>query len=172
MLLSGQGLAEHGYAVNAQPCREFSTALAMLGQLKARGRLPHMVVIALGSNGTVTGEEIDDALALMCCTRKLVLVTPRQSGGVSGPNATIERDEARTHPGRILLLDWVKYSAGHPDWFQPDGLHLTVPGLLAFTRLLVTALPYAYPGETHHKASAAGALDWAHSALWARLAAW
>jgi hypothetical protein len=170
MLLSGEGLAQRGYAVNAQPCRQFSVALAMLGQLKAQGRLPHMVVIALGSNGDVTGADIAGALALMCCTRKLVLVTPRQSGGVSGANASIERDEARTHPGRILLLDWVKYSAGHPNWFQPDGLHLTVPGLLAFTRLLVTALPYAYPGRKHHEPMAARAF--ARSALWARLPAW
>jgi hypothetical protein len=73
---------------------------------------------------------------------------------------------------RLKPPSLVKYSAGHPNWFQPDGLHLTVPGLLAFTRLIVTALPYAYPGETHHKASAAGAFDWARSALWARLAAW
>jgi hypothetical protein len=144
MLLSGQGLAQRGYAVSAQPCRQFSDALTMLGQLKARGRLPHMVVIALGANGTVTHDDIDAALALLCCARELVLVTPRQSGGSAGENAVVEHQEARMHPGQILLLDWVKYSAGHPRWFQPDGLHLTVPGFLAFTRLLVTALPYAY----------------------------
>ncbi len=151
MLLSGQGLAQRGYAVTAQPCRQFSEAITLLGQLKAQGKLPHMVVIALGANGAVTREEIGGALALMCCTGKLVLVTPRQSGGASGANAIIEHDEARMHPGRILLLDWVKDSAAHPDWFQPDGLHLTVPGFLAFTRLLVTALPYAYPGHSNHR---------------------
>ncbi|HWF35423.1 MAG TPA: hypothetical protein VG295_08615, partial [Solirubrobacteraceae bacterium] len=172
MLLSGPGLAQQGYAVNAQPCRPFSDALVMLGQLKAEARLPYMVVIALGSNGTVTQDEIGAALGLMCCTRKLVLVTPRQSGGTSGANAIVERDEARMHPGRIGLLDWVKYSAGHPDWFQPDGLHLTAPGFIAFTRLLGTALPCAYPRRRRHGTRsypAARTLD--HSALCTRLAA-
>jgi hypothetical protein len=74
----------------------------------------------------------------------LVLVTPRQLGGASGPNAALEQREARTHPGNILLLDWVSYSAGHPGWFQPDRLHLTLAGASAFTDLLASALPYAY----------------------------
>ena len=145
MLLSLPGLSARGYAVNAHGCRQFSEALALLGQLKAQGRLPHMVVIALGANGYVTHDDIGVALGLMCCTRELVLVTPRQLGGAPGENAVIEHDEARKHRGRILLLDWVKYSAAHPNWFQPDGLHLTWPGVAAFNRLLATALPYAYP---------------------------
>jgi hypothetical protein len=151
MLLSLPGLAARGFAVDAHGCRQFFQALAMLGQLKAQGRLPHMVVIALGANGYVTHDDIGVALGLLCCTRKLVLVTPRQLGGAPGENAVIEHEEARRHGGRILLLDWVKYSAGHPGWFQPDGLHLTLPGAAAFTRLLATALPRAYPHRKHHR---------------------
>lgn len=151
MLLSMPGLAERGYAVSAQGCRQFFQALALLGQLKAQGRLPHMVVIALGANGAITHQDVGVALGLMCCTGKLVLVTPRQLGGAAGENGVIEHEEARKHPGRILLLDWVKDSAGHPDWFQPDGLHLTLPGVAAFTRLLATALPYAYPHKRHRR---------------------
>jgi hypothetical protein len=145
MLLSLPGLAAKGYAVNAQGCRQFVQALALVGQLKAQGKLPHMVLISLGANGSVTHKEIGVALGLLCCSRRLVLVTPRQLGGASGQNAVVEHAEARRHHGRILLLDWVKDSAGRPGWFQPDGLHLTLPGVAAFTRLLASALPYAYP---------------------------
>jgi lysophospholipase L1-like esterase len=151
MLLSMPGLAARGYAVSAQGCRQFVQALALLGRLKASGRLPHMVLLALGANGALTDDEIGVALGLMCCTGKLVLVTPRQLGGAAGENAVIEHKEARRHPGRILLLDWVKDSAGHPGWFQPDGLHLTLPGAAAFTRLLATALADAYPRHRHHE---------------------
>jgi lysophospholipase L1-like esterase len=145
MLLSLTGLAARGYAVNAHGCRQLFQALALLAQLKAQGRLPHMVVIALGANGYVTHNDIGVALGLLCCTRELVLVTPRQLGGAPGENAVIEHEEAHRHHGRILLLDWVKDSTGHPSWFQPDGLHLTLSGAAAFTRLLATALPHAYP---------------------------
>ena len=50
----------------------------------------------------------------------------------------------RSLGGQILLLDWVRDSAGHANWFQPDGLHLTYPGVYAFTALIDQAYPYAY----------------------------
>jgi hypothetical protein len=145
LLLSQPGLAARGFDVNAHGCRQMPEALALLSQLKAAHRLPHMVVIFLGANGSITADEIGSALGTLCCDRLLVLVTPRQLGGSSGPNATLEHAEARRHPGRILLLDWVAYSAGHPGWFQPDGLHLTLPGVAALNDLISQALPDAYP---------------------------
>ena len=144
MLLSLPGLSREGYDANAHGCREFSEALAMLRQMRAAGTLPHMVVIALGANGTVSGGDINDTLRLLCCNRLLVLVTPRELGGGSGSDAATDRQAASEHPGRILLLDWVKYSQGHGSWFQPDGLHLTLAGVSALNTLLARALPYAY----------------------------
>jgi hypothetical protein len=144
MLLSLSGLAAAGYDGNAHGCRQWSEALAFLAQLKSQRRLPHMVTIALGANGVITPGNISQALRLLGSSGLLVLVTPRQLGGAAGANAVLEHQEARAHPRNILLLDWVKYSAGHPGWFQPDHLHLTLPGAAAFTDLLATALPYAY----------------------------
>jgi lysophospholipase L1-like esterase len=151
MLLSLPGLSARGFDANAHGCRQWYEAIALIGQLKAHGRLPHMVVIALGGNGYVTHRDVGVALGMLCCTRLLVLVTPRQLGGAQGQNAVIERQEAHRHRGRILLLDWVKDSTGHPGWFQPDGLHLTWPGVAALNRLIATALPYAYPHKRRHK---------------------
>jgi lysophospholipase L1-like esterase len=151
LLLSLPGLAARGFDVNAQGCRQWYQALGLIAQLKARGRLPHMVVIFLGANGYVTHDDIGVALGMLCCTRVLVLVTPRQLGGAPGENAVIEHEEAHRHPGRILLLDWVKDSAGHPDWFQPDRLHLTWAGVAALNRLIAGASRYAYPHKHKHK---------------------
>ena len=145
MLLALYQLAGEGYDAEAQGCRQFPAALAMLSERKSQGTLPHMVVIALGANGSVTPNDVGVALGLLCCQRLLVLVTPRELGGGSGSDAVVEREQAQRHPGRILLLDWVEYSQGHPEWFQPDGLHLTTAGATAFTRLLARALPYAQP---------------------------
>jgi hypothetical protein len=148
MLLALFDLARIGYEANAHGCRQFPEALALLHARKAGGRLPHMVVIALGADGTISHAQIGETLGLLCCTRLLVLVTPRELGGGSGSDAATVREEARHHGGRIRLLDWVRYSAGHPGWFQPDGLHLTTSGAAAFTRLLAMALPYANPKRT------------------------
>ena len=145
MLLSLDQLAREGYDAEAQGCRQFPAALALLSARKTQGTLPHMVVIALGANGSVTPNDVGVALGLLCCTRLLVLVTPRELGGGSGSDAIVERQEAKRYRGRMLLLDWVQYSEGHPEWFQPDGLHLTIPGATAFAALLARALPYAQP---------------------------
>jgi hypothetical protein len=145
MLLALYNLAGVGYEANAHGCRQFDEALAMLRDRRAQNTLPHMVVIALGADGSVTGADVGQALGLLCCTRLLVLVTPRELGGGWGSDAVTVREEGRLHPNRVLVLDWVRYSAGHGEWFQPDGLHLTTDGANAFTRLLSQALPYAYP---------------------------
>ena len=145
MLLALYDLAGRGFDANAHGCREWSEALQLLRGLKARGRLPHMVVIALGADGSVTHDDIGQTLGLLCCTRLLVLVTPRELGGGSGSDAATVREEVRRHRGRAKLLDWVRFSAGHGGWFQPDGLHLTTAGAQAFTGFLARALPWAYP---------------------------
>jgi hypothetical protein len=144
MLLSLPGLSAAGWTANAHGCRTVRQALGILGHLRARRELPHMVAIALGSNGGLASPDIDEALRLICCGRILVLVTPRELGGGSGPPAAIERSAAHAHRDRVLLLDWVADSAGHPQWFQPDRLHLTLRGVAAFNALLSHVLPYAY----------------------------
>jgi lysophospholipase L1-like esterase len=144
MLLSLPGLAHDGFEANAHGCRQFFQALDMLRQMRAGGTLPHMVVLALGANGSVTGSEIGQTLGVLGRHRLLVLMTPRELGGGSGSDAATERAQARQHPGRILLLDWVSYSAGHASWFAGDGLHLNPTGVAAFTSLISRAYPYAY----------------------------
>jgi hypothetical protein len=51
------------------------------------------------------------------------------------------------HAKRSVLLDWVNYSRGHSDWFQPDHLHLTFAGAAGFARLLGKATRFAKPGK-------------------------
>ncbi|MGH2913948.1 MAG: hypothetical protein ACRDMX_03065 [Solirubrobacteraceae bacterium] len=156
MLLSLYDLAGIGFEANAHGCRQFPEALALLRARRAAGTLPHMVVIALGADGSVTHDDIGEALGLLCCTHLLVLVAPRELGGGSGIDAVTVREEVRRHHNRAMLLDWVTHSAGHSAWFQPDGLHLTTTGATAFTDFLARALPYAYPkpkptGPRHHR---------------------
>lgn len=144
MLLALPDLAAEGYRANARGCRQFAEGLALIRALRRKDRLPRLVVIALGSNGSVTRGNIHEALDIVGRKRILGLVTPRESGGGSSSDATVIRSEAKKHRNRIELLDWVKFSAGHSSWFQPDGLHLTFDGAAAMARLfddLIKLLP-------------------------------
>lgn len=127
MLLALPDLADRGFLANARGCRQFSEGVKVLKKYKKKGRLGRLAVIALGSNASIAKTEIHKALKIIGKQRILVLVTPRELGGGSGGDAALVRKEAKKHR-RIRLLDWVKHSAGHGSWFQPDGLHLTFKG--------------------------------------------
>jgi lysophospholipase L1-like esterase len=151
MLLALDPLADKGYRANARGCRQYPEGLALLRDLRDRDKLPRLVVIALGSNGVITKDNIHDALNIVGKKRMLGLVTPRESGGGAGADAGLVRAEARKHKNRTVLLDWVKYSSGHPAWFQADGLHLTFEGADAMARLLAQPLKHLPP--PNHPAS-------------------
>jgi hypothetical protein len=83
---------------------------------------------------TVSGADVNELLRILGPSRGLALVTPKGGDDPSVPAQY--RTAARQHPGRILVLDWERVSAGHPDWFAPDGIHLGgSAGISAFARL-------------------------------------
>ncbi len=143
MLLALPGLAREGFDVNARGCRQYPEALALLSVLEHAHQLPHMVVIALGANGSIEPSEIAQVLRILGRGRILVLLTPRELGGGSGADAQLVRAEGRRHSANIVVLDWVAYSAAHPDWFEPDGLHVNPTGAAGMIRLIARVLPLA-----------------------------
>src|SRR5919204_1011452 len=145
MLLALPALARVGYKVNARGCRAYPEGLRLIRDEARHHRLPHLVVIALGSDQSVTAADIGNALKILGPNRKLGLVTPRETGGGESNDATVIRNAGARYPARVKVLDWVHYSAGHSSWFQPDGLHLTFSGAKAFARLLKKLIPLAKP---------------------------
>jgi hypothetical protein len=142
-------LVRDGFEADGMVCRQMSQGLTML---RARGAtLPHLVVLALGTNGEVTAEQIDMALSLVGPGRVLSLVVPH--GSVVASTPSVIRRAAISHPGRIVLLDWDRLVAGHANWLAPDGVHLgSSAGIAAFAQLLTSVLPYATPASTEAEA--------------------
>jgi hypothetical protein len=145
MLLALPALARVGYRVNARGCRQFSEGLRVMRQARRHHRLPRLVVLALGADASISGGQIQAAEKILGPKRKLGLVTPRELGGGQSNDAEVIRNAGQRDPERVKVLDWVHYSAGHDNWFQPDGLHLTFSGAKAFARLLKKVVPLARP---------------------------
>ncbi len=150
MVFAVPHLAHRGYRANAMECRQWYQGVGIINEKRARQRLPHLVVLALGSNGPVTSAGIHSALHALPKNKVLGLVTPR--GSVSGGGTGAMRTAAHHHKHRIVLLDWVKYSSPHSSWFAGDGLHLTYPGAAAYARFIAKALPWARSGKFPHDA--------------------
>jgi hypothetical protein len=116
-------LGQLGVEADAHGCRQFGQGLQMLQARRHTHTLPHVVALALGANAPVSGAQLSGALRIMGPSRVLALVTPRRSGFT---NTSMHR-AARRHPDRVLLIDWVRFSAGHGTWFAGDGLRVRPP---------------------------------------------
>jgi hypothetical protein len=145
MLLALEALAKRGFVANARGCRGFDEGLAVVRRRRAKDKLPHLVVLALGADFTISRRQIRIALHLLGKDRVLGLVTPRELGGGSGRDAANVRWAGRRYPKRVTVLDWVEASRGRGGWFQPDGLHLTFAGAYHFAKLIARSLPLAGP---------------------------
>jgi hypothetical protein len=145
MLLALPNLRRIGFEANARGCRGMEEGLDLLARRRRQGRLPHLVVLALGTDFTVRRRHIRRALHIIGNGRVLGLVTPRELGGRGGADAEAMRSAGRVYKRRVKVLDWVRFSRGKGGWFQPDGTHLTFAGARAFARLHRQVLPFAAP---------------------------
>ena len=144
---AGAFLGEQGFAVEALACRTFAQGLRVMSER----RLPDLVVMALGSNAAVSGAELDKALEMVGPFARLMLVLPKRIGGARDPDGRIMRAFEQAHPDQVTTLDWPAYSAGHGDWFAPDGLHLTTDGARGFAQMIGEAVEFAPPEQIKPK---------------------
>src|SRR4051812_4800187 len=121
-------VAKDGYEIDTRGCRQWDEGTHIVFQRKRNGTLPHMVGMFLGADWTVSIPQIRKVMAIMGPTRVLVLVTPRELGGKGGSDAQHMRHVAAQFPNRVLLLDWVRFTAHRSNWFAPDGIHLGYGG--------------------------------------------
>ena len=142
MLGAVDRLVAAGFEVDARGCRQMAEGVGVLAARGRRDALPGIVVVALGTNWTVTTAQIRQTLRILGPGRVLGLVVPRELASVRTPNRRNIRAAGRRWPGRVKVLDWVRHSAGRRSWFAADGLHLAPAGARAFTRLLSTAFEW------------------------------
>jgi hypothetical protein len=156
MILPIPNLGAVGYSVNARGCRGFKEAVNIARKLKAKGHLPHLVLINAYGNGGVNPGLISEALDVLGKGRALGLITAynADTGHPPAPDTDVLFKAARQYPHRIFVLDWVRHSRSHHSaepapgaWFLPDLFHPNYTGAQAYTDFLAQALPLARPGR-------------------------
>ena len=121
MIFAAPWLGRNGLSADAKECRQFNDGVSILAARARAGTIPKLSILALGANGPVSTRMIDGALRAIGPGRLLGLVTPRKSAVTEAAM----RQAVHRHRGRVLLIDWVRFSAGHAGWFAGDGLHVT-----------------------------------------------
>ena len=143
MLGAAAQLRRGGFEVDVRGCRQMSEGLSVLSARRRAGSLPDVVVVALGTNWTVTTTQIRSALRILGPNRVLGLVTPPEVGGAASSDHTVIRAAGRRWRLRVKVLDWVAHSAGR-GWTW-DGMHLRPEGAVAYARLLSRAFRWPIP---------------------------
>ena len=101
------------------------------------------VIIELGYNEPAAdfSQEVDDAMHVLfrAGVSRVLWVNMREAEG-QYPAMNAELLAAAERYPQLTVVDWTTYAAGHPEWFQNDGLHLLESGGEGLATLLHDAL--------------------------------
>jgi hypothetical protein len=140
MLSAAPSLAAHvaNIEVDAEVSRQVDAGINVLRARRDAGTLGDVVVVHLGTNGSFTSAEFDEIMSITAGVQRVVFLTlkvPRD--WESGNNQVIAEGVSR-YPN-ALLIDWRGVSAGHPDWFYDDEIHLEPVGGDVYAGLVAAA---------------------------------
>ena len=125
--------------VDAAVGRQLYESLPLIQTLNEQGLLKETVVIALGTNGSFTSAQFDELLSGLG-DRKIYFMnvrvpTQRWQNDVN----EMLKEKAKQHHN-ITLIDWYDRSNKHDNWFRSDRVHPTVPGRIAYTKLVADSI--------------------------------
>ena len=144
MLASAPALLERfpGIQVDATVSRSMWAGPGIAQALADAGQLRPYVVVALGTNGPVSAESLDQLTQIAGADRELILVNasaPRS--WTAGVNAALA-EFAASH-SRVTLADWARAIEPHPELLAGDLIHPGDAGGRVFADAVATAVDAA-----------------------------
>ena len=125
-----------GVSVDGLVSRQFETGIGVVQAERAAGTLGRVLVVELGTNGTVTASDIDAMMQAASGVSRVVFVNVDVPRSWEGPDNTVLAQGVARHPGVAVLADWYSLSAAHPEWFTADQVHLQPAGAEALAGLI------------------------------------
>jgi len=123
--------------VDANIGRQMYDITVLIEGMKQDNSLGDFVVIALGTNGAFTSDQLSEVITTIGPDRQIILINTRvPKNWESIVNNRLE-DAASKH-SNISLLDWYSASSGHNEYFASDGVHLTKTGAQVYADMLIT----------------------------------
>ncbi len=129
--------------LDAQGSRQPQTAIGILRKRRSAGQLGDVVIVHIGNNGPFTDAQFDELMQTLAGTRKVLIVNltvpPQVEDPIAVPNNAVLASGVQRYPNGVLV-DWRAASAGHPEFFGDDGIHLTLEGAQAYADLIAADL--------------------------------
>jgi peptidoglycan/LPS O-acetylase OafA/YrhL len=97
------------------------------------------VVLDLGNNNRLTATSIRELFDLLAAQPRIILVNTAVPRLWKDENDQLISQVAQDYP-QVTVIDWNHISEGHPEYFVPDGVHLTDIGSDVYVAAILTAL--------------------------------
>ncbi|MEH7503581.1 acyltransferase family protein [Neobacillus drentensis] len=119
--------------------RQMSQAVEIVNKMKKEGTLGDTVFIELGSNGAFNKNELISMIKLIGNDREIIFINTRvpRPWETEVNNALKEVTEKYNN---TTLVNWYAASAGHNEYFSPDGVHLNEKGAKVYAALVAKSV--------------------------------
>jgi hypothetical protein len=130
-----------GISIDAVVSRQFYTGVQIVASLASQGLLRPIVVVGLGTNGTVTPDEINQLLAAIGPARRLVLVNTYEARPWEAEVNNVLAATARGRRG-VVLANWYTAIQNNTSLLA-DGIHPGPQGAAIYASVLLAAIRQA-----------------------------
>ena len=124
---------------NAAISRQFGAAVPLVAQLAAAGQLGNDLIIHLGTNGRIIGNDIRAIMTAATPTRKVIFVNVKASRPWESSDNNTLRTVTAQYPNAVLV-DWHSFGDAHPLMFWSDGIHLKPQFIDTYASLIAAAV--------------------------------
>ncbi len=128
-----------GIYINAQVSRQMGAGLGLVRSLADSGVLRPVVVVGLGTNGTVTARQIRQLVAVIGPHRTLVLINIFVPQPWRSSDNQVLAAAARAH-GNVVLANWFAAIEHHTSLLWGDGVHPRPAGAPLYARVVASAV--------------------------------
>jgi lysophospholipase L1-like esterase len=125
--------------VDAAQARQADNMIQLLRDKQAAGQLSQIVVVHIGNNGPITGEQFDQMMQALADVPKVVLVNVKVPRFWEGPNNSVLAEGSSRYPN-TTVVDWHAASINRPELFWDDGIHLRPEGAAVYAELVAAAI--------------------------------
>jgi Predicted acyltransferases len=127
-----------GLTLNAAVGRQPSEIISLLHDYSAAGKVPDNVVLQIGNNGPVYGDDLEKLHRALQGVPHVFLVNVEVPRSWQGEvNSTLS--EAAQNWGQAELVDWHQVASSHGG-ITTDGIHLTEKGIDLYSRLIAASV--------------------------------
>jgi peptidoglycan/LPS O-acetylase OafA/YrhL len=127
-----------GFSMSAEVGRQAGDFVAIAQRLKREGHHPQALIIQMGNNGPLYGDEMEDLRKATSEVGQLFLIDDHAPVSWVGESNHALAEAARDWP-HTTMIDWKPVADSHEDLLW-DGIHLTPGGAGLYARLVSAAV--------------------------------